>query len=223
MANHCRQKWSKRPVRWGLTLLAITFGVVLIPATLLFAGNLWGLTPSVLLRQSLPQKDTIAVDFPDYYLIETPNYFEQQGINQCGGFASAFVMRHFGQDYLGKDVYGRLGAKLSSGYVLPQAILDYFNGEQYQIALYQSDLPRLKTRVAQGDPIMILMGQGGSWQHYAVVVGYDEENIYLFDSLKQTVSDNAYYNRSMPTTYFEQLWNNGLPLFERACFAIKGL
>lgn len=208
-------------MRLGLKLLAIAFGAVLILLTLLFAGNSWGLTPSVLLRQSLPQKDTMAVDFPDDYLIETPNYFEQQGINQCGGFASAFVMRHFGQDCLGKDVYDRLDAKLSSGYVLPQTILDYFDGGHYQIALYQSDLPRLKTRVAQGDPVIVLMGQGGSWQHYAVVVGYDEENIYLFDSLKQTILDNAYYNRSMPTAYFEQLWNNGLPFFERACFAIN--
>lgn len=110
---------------------------------------------------------------------------------------------------------------LSSGYVLPQAILDHFDGADYQITLYQSDLARLKTRVAQGDPVIILMGQGGGWQHYATVVGYDEENIYLFDSLKQTVFDHAYYNRSMTTDYFEQLWNNGLPFFERACFAIK--
>ncbi|GEM_PF-661872 len=221
MTNNCRLKLSKRPVRWRLTLLAIAFGVVLIFTTRLFAGNAWGLTPSVLLKQSLPQKDTIAANFPDSYLIETSNYFEPQGTNQCGGFASAFVMRHFGQDCSGEDVYNRLDAKLSSGYVLPQAILDYFDDAHYQIALYQSDLTRLKTRVAQGDPVIILMGQGGSWQHYAVVVGYDEENIYLFDALKQTVSDNAYYNRSMPTAYFEQLWNNGLPFFERACFAIK--
>lgn len=120
MANNRRPKLSKQPVRRWLTLLAVAFGVVvLIVATLLFAGNSWGLTPSVLFKQSLPQKDAIAADFPDSYLIETPNYFEQQGTNQCGGFASAFVMRHFGQDYSGKDVYDQFDAKLSSGYVLP--------------------------------------------------------------------------------------------------------
>ena len=169
----------------------------------------------------MPQKDAITVDYPDRYLIESPNYFEQQGANQCGGFASAFVLRHFGQDATGKDIYNRLEGKLSSGYVLPQAIRNYFGDTQFQVALYRSDLPRLKTRLAQGDPVIILMGQGGSWQHYAVVVGYDEENIYLFDSLKQTVADQPYYNRSMTTDYFEQLWNNGLPFFERACFTIK--
>lgn len=208
---------QRRFIRFSLG----TLFVVLILLLLLFSRNSWGLTPSDILKQSLPQKDLIAIDFPKGYLIEVPNYFEQQGTNQCGGFASAFVMRHFGQDCLGEDVYGQLNYKLSSGYVLPQAILDYFAGQKYQVTLYQSSLSQLKTRVAQGNPVIILMGQGGSWQHYAVVVGYDDENVYLFDSLKQTVDNNPYYNRSMPSTYFGELWNNGIPFFERVCFVIE--
>lgn len=215
-------KFLNKYMRFRLIAICILFSLVLILSILLFASNSWGLTPTVIFDQSLPQKDTISSDFPENYLIETPNSFEQQGTNQCGGFASAFVMRHFRQDCSGEDIYNQLDYKLSSGYVLPQAILDYFTGHQYQITLYQSNLSQLKTRVAQGDPVIILMGQGGSWQHYAVVVGYDEENIYLFDSLKQTVEDNPNYNRSMTTAYFEKLWNNGIPFFERSCFAIKG-
>lgn len=216
-------KPSKKIIRFSLRAIIFLFGIALIFVVLLFSGNSWGLTPSIILKQSLPQSDTITPDFPENYMIQTPNFFEQQGTNQCGGFSSAFVMRHFGQDCSGEDVYNQLDYKLSSGYVLPQAILDYFSNKQYQITLYQSNLAQLKTRVAQGDPIIILMGQGGSWQHYAVVVGYDEENIYLFDSLKQTTENNPHYNRSMTSAYFEQLWNNGLPYFERSCFVIKNL
>lgn len=220
MTKNKRLSRAKRAKWRMLLIIALPLCALLIAATLLFAGNSWGLTPSVLLHHSLPQKDTIAPDFPDHYFIEKPNSFELQGNNQCGGFASAFVLRHFEQDAAGENVYNEMKGKLSSGYVLPQAILDYFDDAGYQISLYRSDLSRLKTRVAQGEPVIILMGQGGSWQHYAVVVGYDEENIYLFDSLKQTIEDNPYYNRSMTTDYFQELWNNGLPFFERSCFAI---
>ncbi len=221
MAKNDHPRTLNKFIRFSLKAISILIGIVLILFILLFASNSWDLTPSDILDQSLPQKDTIESDFPENYLIKTPNSFEQQGTNQCGGFTSAFVMRHFGQDCSGEDVYNQLDYKLSSGYVLPQAILDYFTDHQYQITLYQSDLSQLKTRVARGNPVIILMGQGGSWQHYAVVVGYDEENIYLFDSLKQTVEDNPHYNRSMTTAYFEKLWNNGIPFFERSCFVIK--
>lgn len=214
-------KLKKRFIRFSLRAIVILFGIVLIFVVLLFSTNSWGLTPSIILKQSLPNSDTITPDFPQNYLIQTRNAFEQQGSNQCGGFSSAYVMRHFGEDCSGDDVYDQLDYKLSSGYVLPQAILDHFSSKQYQITLYQSNLAQLKTRIAQGDPIIILMGQGGSWQHYAVVVGYDEENIYLFDSLKQTIENNPHYNRSMTSSYFEQLWNNGIPFFERTCFVIK--
>ena len=69
----------------------------------------------------------------------------------------------------------------------------------------------MKQQLAKGNPIIVFIRIPKD-THYAVVVGYDEQHIYLVDSLAenanvQTNAQNAQYNRVLTTEAFEDVWN----------------
>ena len=209
-------RWKKRS---KLIIIAAAMVFLILPAAviaLFLLGNSWGLTLSTVTAQSLPQKDSVVIDYPDSYLLGHENLFEFQGKNQCAGYSAAYVMRFFGHDVLGEDAYNQMQYKLSSGYVLPQAVVDYLNENEIESKLVTSNLEQLKTHVSRGKPIIVLIGNGRHWQHYLTVVGYDEEYIYLVDTLKE--ESEKPYNRAMTEEDFVSQWNNKIPLFERTAF-----
>lgn len=64
----------------------------------------------------------------------------------------------------------------------------------------------MKQRLAKGHPIIVFIQIPGD-THYAVVVGYDEQYIYLADSLaKNANASDAQYNRVLATEDFEAVW-----------------
>ena len=193
--------------------------VLLIITALILLKAILGLSVFAVFSQKFPVSDAIKISFPDSYLVEKHSYFEKQDKNQCGGYASAYVLRCMGETIAGDENYERLGLKLSNGYVLPQALTDAFAAYGYAATLYRGDLEHLKTRLARGSPIVVLIGHRLSWQHYVTVVGYDEDNIYLYDS--QRDADNSKgYNRTIGNEEFLNFWNNKLPFFERTYFVI---
>jgi len=164
--------------------------------------------------QSLPKTDHIKAEYPNEFLVKQTSYFEKQGKSECGGYSSAYVLRCLGEDIAGKDNYQQLGYKFTNGYVMPQALLDTFHNYGYIVKLYRGDIAELKTRLSKGAPIIVLLGHGKSWQHYVTVVGYDENDIYLYDSNKDTNNSKG-YNRIMSNTEFISQWKNKIPLFEK--------
>ena len=55
-----------------------------------------------------------------------------------------------------------------------------------------------------------LLRDFGEDTHYAVVVGYDEQHIYLVDSLAENANaSDARYNRVLTTENFEAVWKTG--------------
>lgn len=166
-----------------------------------------------------PRRDLAPPLIPLRAEIRTPNRFEVQGPNQCGGYATAFVLRHLGREASGADIYRRLGRKLPfSGYVLPGGITRLLEREGFRPALYRGTLRSLKAHVAKGRPPIVLVGDSVDWQHYITLVGYNtpKRALYFYDS-NYTHDANGPLpgNRTLTEKEFLSLWNNGLPGFSR--------
>lgn len=202
-----------------ILFLAFAAGIILYLHRLIRCST-WGLTWTDIAAQSLPRQDFTRPHCPEHYLIKQKNRFELQGENKCGGYAAAFLLRSLGTPVSGEEVYRKMDYRLSSGYVLPQALLDALADRGFDAVLCRCSLEQLKTHVSGGIPVIVLLGDGEKWQHYANVVGYDTENVLLFDSLCPGGSA-AYYNRVMTYDEFLEQWNNGIPLFQRVCVVIR--
>ncbi len=172
-----------------------------------------------------PQTDTIKPNYPDAFIIEENNIFETQVVNECSAFSSAYILRHFGEDERGLQLYENFNYKLPfSGYVLPKGILEYFKDSSYQVRMYTGTLETLKTQLTKGTPIIVLVGSGLNWQHYMTVVGYNESanEIYFFDSLRDKDENNDLPgNRTLSIDYFLSMWDNGLPIFNHLYFIFE--
>lgn len=169
--------------------------------------------------QTLPKNDIKEIEYSDTYFVDSKSYFEKQKRGQCAGFSSAYVLRVLGEEVSGSKNYERLDHKFSNGYVVPQALIEIFEEYGHEVEMFHGDLEQLKTRLNQGNPIIVLIGHFVSWQHYVTVVGYDEDNIFLYDSNMDT--DNSHgYNRTMSNAEFVSQWENEIPLFEQIYFVV---
>lgn len=186
-------------------------------------GSGWDIPPEMFAQHSMPAADSIAPDYPAEYLIETQFHrHERQQGNSCGGYASAYLLRTLGVDVSGQEVYDRLDYKITAGLVLPQGILNYLDAAGYPATLYQGNLEQLKTRLHEtGHPIVVLVGSGMEYQHYIALVGYDEKQLYFFDS-NQPENPDAIYNSVLSNAEFASLWENIIPGFERIYIVAEG-
>ena len=67
----------------------------------------------------------------------------------------------------------------------------------------------MKQRLSEGTPIIVFIRIPGD-THYAVIVGYDEQYMYLADSLAENANaSDARYNRVLKTEDFEAVWKTG--------------
>jgi len=168
----------------------------------------------------IPKKDTIEIKYKNEYFLNKSSYFEKQIYNECAGYSLAYLLRSNNIAISGQDSYDKMKYKFGNGYVLPRSILEQGNDIDLNIIQYKGNLEQLKTRLNSGNPIIILIGDGIKWQHYVSVVGYDENNVYLFDSLVSN-SDDKRYNRVLSNEEFLNLWNNGLGPFSNIYFYLE--
>ena len=79
----------------------------------------------------------------------------------------------------------------------------------------------MKQRLTEGNPIIVFIRIPGD-THYAVVVGYDEQHIYLVDSLAENANaSDARYNRVLTTENFEAVWKTGTLLPDNIYITFK--
>lgn len=206
-----------RKIVLTLLTLVIVFNIAL-QLFLTISGA--GISILDIYAQTLPREDTKEIEYSNMYLVESKSYFEKQERGQCAGFSSAYVLRILGEEISGSEIYKRLGHKFSNGYVMPQALIDIFAEYGHDVEMLRGDLEQVKTRLNQGIPIIVLIGHFVSWQHYVTVVGYDEDNIFLYDSNRDTDNSNG-YNRTMTNTEFVSQWENEIPLFEQVYFVVE--
>lgn len=196
MDNEIQITKKKRRIR---RILYIILGAILV---ILFA--IWSVTP---------REDTIDTsDLPTSFMIESDtNFVEYQTGKDCAGYATAYVLRHLGEEVEGRHLYKEMSFKVGKGVALGgvrKAFADY----GYDATSYTGTLDTMKKRLTMGKPIVAFVTIGEIGRHYVVVVGYDEEYIYLADSTgaAKNIFQNNWMNRKVTYEEFEQLWQTNI-------------
>jgi len=171
-----------------------------------------------------PSKDSISLVYNQEFYLPVYNDFELQEGNSCAAYSAAFILRNLGINATGADVYAEIPFKDPFiGYVSTKGLILYLQTQGLAPMIYKGDLTTLKARLTQdASPIIVLIGEGVSWQHYVTLLGFDDDKneLYFFDSNEEN-DKNAELpgNRTMEQDDFLNLWNNGLPVFNRVYIA----
>lgn len=162
------------------------------------------------------------------YRIEKENHIDIQTGFRCSGFASAFVLRHFGIDVNGDEVYDKMPCKTEDGCVYPKGIVQLMKMYGLECVFCRGNLNSLKNELCKGVPVIVFirLHHGKDMLHFVPVVGYDEEYIYFAESWEDRVNcDMPQYNRRVPVKEFMSLWaigDWGMPLYSNTYFAVSG-
>ncbi|MFJ8261234.1 cysteine peptidase family C39 domain-containing protein [Rummeliibacillus sp. NPDC094406] len=151
-------------------------------------------------------------DYPANYLIKRNNRIDIQKNRECAAFSTAYVLRHFGMEADGEELYTNFPSKVRSGNVYPKGIRTVLRKKGFKTNYYKGNINTLKYEVSKGTPVIVFIKvhKDSNDLHFVPVVGYDKEYFYLSESLRQLVNcndDNNSYNRKVPINEFRKLWN----------------
>ena len=158
-------------------------------------------------------------NYPLRYTVAGKNRIDLQKNHECSGYAAAYILRHLGVEATGEAIYRAMPNKLGNGDVYPKGIVKLLRRQGLKAVYRIGSLARLKEEVSKGIPVIafIKIHHAQNIFHFVPVVGYDEESIYLAESLSQLVNaQDAHYNRKLPTQAFKRLWNTSclrMPLY----------
>lgn len=155
-----------------------------------------------------PPKDKIeSFNYPlKFFCANTDNYIDYQTKGKCAAYATSYLLRHFKEEANGEELSHEL--KRTFGFVSTNSIIGVFRQHGYQAKSYHGNIDTLKQRLIEGHPIIVFIRIPKD-THYAVVIGYDEQNIYLVDSLKENANvSNSQYNRVLLNEEFVNVWKS---------------
>lgn len=90
--------------------------------------------------------------------------------------------------------------------VSPKSVEKLFQEYEYYAKAYYGDINTLKKRLSEGVPVIAFIRIPND-THYVVIVGYDEQYIYLADSLSENATvSGEWYNRKISTSEFLRVW-----------------
>lgn len=174
---------------------------------------------------SLPKKDDMySVKIPSTYFISSPNRTEVQKNVECAAFSSAYVLRHFGIESEGDELYRRYPRKLLDGTFYPKAIIVFFKKLGYSATYLRGNVTTLRKQISRGVPVILLIRVHSDrrFLHFVPVVGYDETHFYLAESLDfKRNCDEVQYNRKISVNELESLWNTWLPFSRNSYIVIE--
>lgn len=173
---------------------------------------LFGIAAVSFLVSVSPPKDEIeSVDYPPAFFCESEgNRIDYQTDGKCAAYAAAYLMRHFGEEANGEELFPEF--KRSFGFVSANGVAEVLERHGYRAKACRGSVDTLKRRLSEGDPIIVFIRIPGD-THYAVVVGYDERHIYLADSLAENANASGeQYNRVLTTEEFESVWHTKMLL-----------
>lgn len=155
---------------------------------------------------------------PASFMIETPNHFDYQRGMECSAMSSAYILRHYGEEADGLELYKDYPGKLDNGGVPPGGIEEFFRECGYHAVLKTAEsVQEIQYEVSKGTPvIMFIHGEEPYTSvhntHYVPLVGYDEEYVYLADSVALYANcrneEGLPYNRKETWEKLERLWTN---------------
>lgn len=147
------------------------------------------------------------------FVITKANRFEMQTGNQCAGFAAAYLLRHLDIEKDGDSLYEVMSNKMRDGCVRPKGIIRLLSQYGIKAKYCAGNITALKKEVSKGKPVIVMIRTWANlkWLHFVPVVGYDENHIYIAESLKELVNCNErYYNRKITVGEFRKLWNTSM-------------
>lgn len=146
----------------------------------------------------------------DRFVITKQNRIDIQSGYKCSAFSVAYVFRHWGIEENGNNLYKVITGKMESGYVYPKGIQKLFLQYGFKVKYCRGSIDTLKNEVSMGNPVIVMIRTrpDEKYLHYVPVVGYDEQNIFVAESLEEFVNCNEqFYNRKIPVSEFKKLWN----------------
>lgn len=172
----------------------------------------------------LPKRDSIVTDdLPSSYMIQTLNRMDIQHNNECAAFSSAYILRHLGVEAEGYELYKKYPRKLFDGTVSPKGIIVFFKNLGLDVSFYYGNIDSLKKQLTKGTPVILFIRvfPKKRYLHFVPAIGYDENYIYLADSLKHTINcSDSHYNRKILITDLEVLWKTWLPFHTNSYLVI---
>jgi len=165
--------------------------------------------------------------YPLTYIIADDNHIDIQKHFECSAYSTAYLMRHYGIQAKGDDIYKMIPNKMRSGYVYPKGIVRLFNKQGFKTTLRIGNVAQLKKEISKGVPIIVFIKVyiNKSYLHYVPVIGYDEENLYIAESLEDLINSNdVRYNRIISISDFKKLWNTSdfkMPLYRNTYIKVS--
>ena len=160
-------------------------------------------------------------------LITKANRIDLQNGYQCSAFSSAYILRHWDIEEHGDNLYEVIPNKRKDGYVYPRGVLNLLSQYGFKVKYCAGNIAALKNEVSKGNPVivMIRVRTDKNYLHFVPVVGYDEQYIFIAESLADFVNSNEqYYNRKIPVKEFKKLWNTSMlkmPFYRNTYIAIS--
>ncbi len=169
---------------------------------------------------SPPKDEAESFDYPpEFFCAGAENRIDYQTDGKCAAYAAAYLLRHFGEDSDGEKLFPEL--KRQFGFVSANSIVDVFEQHGYRAKACHGSVDTLKQRLTEGNPIIVFIRIPKD-THYAVVVGYDEQHIYLVDSLAENANaPDARYDRVLTTEDFEAVWKTETLLPDNIYIVVK--
>lgn len=163
----------------------------------------------VFLCYTIPKKDHVQdKEFPREYLITDTNEIDYQTDHECAAYACAYVLRHMHISADGNTLYPDI--KRIFGFVPVSSLVEVLKSNGLDAAAYHGTIDTLKQRLCKGKPVIVFTSIPDD-THYMTAIGYDENNIYFVDSLKENSNiSNEHYNRVLAISEFERIWKTNM-------------
>lgn len=173
----------------------------------------------MLLPRTQSENASQITNYPKAFMIQNPNYFDYQPDLECSAFASAYLLRHYGQDAEGLKLFVNFPGKLSDGRgVKPEGVTEFFKRQGYHAEfVVNGTIDGLKSEIAKGAPVIVFIHvaepyENPHYTHYVPIVGYDEKYFYFAESLDYLANCKEQlelsYNRKTTIIEFKKLWNH---------------
>lgn len=163
----------------------------------------------------------------DSFLLQSKNRIDLQRSTECSGFSSAHVLRSFGIEAEGNEMYAGMPGKLKSGAVLPKNLKKVLKQHGFRVRYEYGSLKSLQEELCKGNRVIVFVKTrlDKPWLHYVPVVGYDEENVFIAESMRSLVNcKEAFYNRKLSKEEFLKFWDTRawyMPFYKNTYLVIE--
>ncbi|WNS44614.1 C39 family peptidase [Paenibacillus sp. MMS20-IR301] len=147
---------------------------------------------------------------PPEHLVTTRNRIDIQTNFECSAYSAAYLMRHYGIQASGEEIYKIMPYKIKSGYVYPKGIITLLKQQGFKATLHTGNIGQLKKEVSKNTPVIVFIkvNKNQNYLHFVPVIGYDEDYLYFAESLNELVNVTSMeYNRKVSISEFKELWN----------------